>query len=238
MAKGLDPTGRFDAGLHGISLFRDLPPNIVDAVAKRCSWRRFGADQIILGYHEDSTDIFFVAEGKVRVSIYAMSGKEVTFRDIDAGEFFGEFAAIDGKPRSANVVAVTDALVAVMSGLVLWEVLEEHPPVAAFLLKHVTAKARALSERVYEYSALSVRNRIHAELLRSARRDLGEDNKAVISPAPTHAEIASRVGTHREAVSRELSVLARDGLIERQGRTLLIHDMVALERMVDETLGE
>ncbi|HET6518986.1 MAG TPA: helix-turn-helix domain-containing protein, partial [Geminicoccaceae bacterium] len=64
-----------------------------------------------------------------------------------------------------------------------------------------------------------------------------DGNRAVIAPAPTHAEIASRVSTHREAVSRELSELARAGLVERRNGALLIRDVERLGRMVDEVRG-
>ena len=76
-------------------------------------------------------------------------------------------------------------------------------------------KIRALTTRVYEFSTLAVKNRIQAELLRLARLASGDGKRARVAPAPTHSEIASRVATHREAVTRELNRLARLGLIER-----------------------
>jgi len=60
----------------------------------------------------------------------------------------------------------------------------------------------------------------------------------VIAPAPTHADMASRISTHREAVSRELARLARTGLVERRGNDLVLRDIAALASMVDETLEE
>ncbi len=112
-----------------------------------------------------------------------------------------------------------------------------HPEVSATVLKDLTCQVRALSERVFEFSALAVRNRIHAELLRLAHADPALGKTAVISPAPTHADIASRISTHREAVSRELSALSREGLIERCGQELVIRDLDRLARMVEEVLG-
>jgi Mn-dependent DtxR family transcriptional regulator len=63
-------------------------------------------------------------------------------------------------------------------------------------------------------------------------------NAARIVPAPTHVEIASRVSTHREAVTRELSRLSRMGLIERRGGTLAVKDLDRLAKMVHEASGE
>ena len=144
----------------------------------------------------------------------------------------------DGQPRSADVVANRDSLIASMSANVFWEVLADHPIVAATILKQLTKQIRDLTERVFEFSTLAVRNRIQAELLRLAREHAGDKDSAVISPALTHAEFASRVSTHREAVTRELNNLARAGLIEQHGRVLIIRNIGQLARLVEEVLGE
>ncbi len=121
---------------------------------------------------------------------------------------------------------------------VFWQVLRDHPEVSARILKQLATLTRNLSERVFEFSALGVKNRIHAELLRLARDHGGDGNSAIISPAPTHAEIASRVSTHREAVTRELNALARDGLFERRGGALVVSDIARLARLVEKVLEE
>ena len=89
---------------------------------------------------------------------------------------------------------------------------------------------------MFEFSTLTVSNRIHAELLRLAGGDAGKQN-AVISPPPRHAEIASRVSTHREAVTRELNVLARAGILKQEREALHILDLPKLAHMVHEVLG-
>ena len=227
-----------DESLRDTDLFKNLPAGDLEALAKLCEWRRFAANQQIIGYMDESTDVFFIIRGKVRAVIYSLAGKEVTFRDIGAGQIFGEFSAIDGQPRSAIVVALADSLIASMPANVFWQVLTDYPQVAAAILKLLTRQLRALSERIFEFSALAVKNRIHAELLRLARDHLNEDGTAFLSPVPTHAEIASRISTHREAVTRELSHLTQTGLIERRQGKLIIHDVPRLKRMVQELIGE
>ncbi len=74
---------------------------------------------------------------------------------------------------------------------------------------------------------MAVRNRVHAELLRMATPN-GD-----ISPTPTHEDFASRISTHREAVTRELSRLEELGLLVRQGRAIRVKDMGVLRRLVD-----
>ena len=225
------------ATLSTIEPFRGLPAADLEAVARRCRWRRYDPGQQVVGRQEESRDVFFVVSGRVRVTLFSVSGKEVTFRDLDAGEMFGELAAIDGQPRSANVIALTESLIASLSGDAFWQVLREQPEVAAVTLKRLTANVRDLSERVFEFSTLTVNNRIQAELLRLALAHLRDDEApAVIAPAPTHAEIASRVSTHREAVTRELSRLAQAGVIERHSGKLVVLDLPRLRRMVENVL--
>jgi len=101
---------------------------------------------------------------------------------------------------------------------------------------------RNLSDRVVEFSTLAVNNRIHAELLRLVHTQMTtrlEGLAAVtIAELPTHQEIANRISTHREAVSRELARLEGQGLIARDGRGLRIRDVARLARMVEEVKGE
>ena len=230
--------GRGEETLDGVEIFAAMAAEDRAALAGRCHWRRFMRGQQIIGHQEETRDVFFVIAGEVRATSYALSGKEVTYRDIAAGDMFGEYAAINGEPRSADVVALTDCLVASMSNTVFWEVLDRHPEVAAVTLKRLTSQIRVLTERIFEFSTLAVRNRIHAELLRLARSHPAEDNTAVIKPAPTHAELASRVSTHREAVTRELNALAHARLVERRSDALRINDVAKLSRMVEMVLGD
>jgi len=223
--------------LAAVEIFRDLDRAGLAAIAHKCAWRTYEAGQQIVAHLDDTHDVCFIVAGRVRVNIYSPDGRDVTFRDIGRGEIFGELAAIDGAPRSANVVALVDTTIASLRAKEFWQVLRDHPTVAAATLRRLVRLVRSLSERVYEFSTLAVRNRIHAELLRLCRDHMITANQATIDSAPTHAEIASRISTHREAVSRELSDLVRAGMIVRQGQALLIKDVARLARLV-ETVGE
>jgi len=224
--------------LVGVEVFRRLDAAERGRLAALCSGRRYEAQQRILSHKDQTRDVYFIVSGKVRVTIYSLGGKEITFRDQPAGEMFGELGAIDGEPRSAHVMALEDSLLASMSRETFWEVLGSYPEVAAFTLKRLASLVRLLSERVFEFSALAVRNRIHAELLRLARENPFEDNTAVISPSPTHADIASRISTHREAVTREYHDLAEAGVIVQRRGELAINDVARLESMVREVTGK
>jgi CRP-like cAMP-binding protein len=232
------PGGCATETLASIGIFSGLAPNVVAALSRRCRWRRYCAGQTILQYQDEGRDVFFVVQGRVCVIYYSASGRELRFSDIPAGELFGEFAAIDGEPRAADVVSVTDTLIASMSAELFWEILHSDASVCAAILRRLTGITRANQRRVVELSTLPVRNRVHAELIRMARMKAPDGGSAIISPAPTHAEIASRISTHREAVTRELNELARAKLIAKRGSDLIIHDTDTLESLIEASMDE
>ena len=225
-------------GLDRITLFRSMSQEARSQFAKQCRWQKFASGQEIMGHNDQSLDVYFMAEGTARIIIYSFSGRPVIFRDVRPGEVFGEFAAIDGRPRSATVEATSDCLTGALRPDAFWDSLLSHPMVARDAMIWLTAQSRALTRRVLEFSTLAVRNRLHAELLRLAREDIRDDGSAVVSPVPTHADLASRISTHREAVTREMSRLTREGLIDRQGDLLVICSLQKLGDLVEEVLGE
>ena len=221
--------------LADIQFLKELPRDALASVEARCRWRRYGSGQFVVTQDDDNRDLFMIVSGRVRVTLYSPSGKEVNFRELAERESFGELSAIDGQPRSASVITLTDCTIASMSPDLFWEILNKYPPVAAAALKRLAALVRLLSERVFEFSTMAVRNRIHVELLRLARNAGPVGGKAVICPVPTHAEIASRVSTHREAVTREFNDLSRAGIITRQSGRSIVVDVGRLTELAKES---
>src|SRR5215831_12462026 len=175
---------RRQESLDSIEIFAGLSPDVRHALAARCTWRVFQPHQQIVGHQEDSRTVFFLTAGKARVTIFAVDGKQVTFRDITEGEMLGEWAAIDGRPRAASVEAVNRCTVAAMSQEMFWEVLREQSAVTEIVLKRLVRQVRNLSDKVLELSTQAVRKRIQNELLRMAERVVTDEGNAVIFPAP------------------------------------------------------
>ena len=155
--------------LRQISIFRNAAELTLDRAAGLSRWQRHADGTIILSYQDASTDIFFILEGAVRAIIYAPDGKALLFTDLEKGEVFGEIAAVDRGPRSASIEALRPTLVAVMSAADFERILREDAEVSIATLRLLTSRVRRLSERVYEFRAFAVQNRIHAELLRLAK---------------------------------------------------------------------
>lgn len=224
--------------LRVVRLFAAVPADALPGIEASCDWRSYAPGKAIVAHKDPSRDVYFLIDGTARVSLYAPNGRQIVIRDAGPGACFGEFAALDGNERSAYVEALTTCLVARMSDKAFVEMLERYPPVTMLLLRHIVGVVRGLTERVFEFSAFAVNNRIQAELLRLAEVAGSTGSTATICPAPTEADIANRISTHREAVSRELSRLSKLGLVEKSRKTLVICDVERLRRLVEDATGE
>jgi len=221
--------------LARIPLFRSLAADEVARLDTQCVWRRAKEKETILDHKDEGSDVYFITHGEVRVVIRPVSGRASVFRTICDGEYFGELAAIDRRPRSASIVAVTDAVIAKMPPRVLRETVHRHSDVCDQLLASLVAEIRSLANRVNEFSVLDAPTRIRSELLRLARRSGGSE-EAVISPPPTHAELAARVSAGREAVTRELNRLKRAGLLETRRGAIVLLDARKLALSVEKAM--
>lgn len=218
--------------LAAIDLLKGLSPQEIEQVTRLVRVRQWPAGHCFVNFRDESQDVYFVLSGKVRVTIYSEAGREVAFRDLVAGDSFGELAAIDRKPRSANVIATVDARVGNVTANEFMDLVRRYPAVAEATLAKLAALVRALSLRVYEFSK-PVAVRICNELIRLAEANTTEGRTARIRPAPKHADVASRVNTHREAVSRLMSQLAQAGIVERGRGELVIKDINRLKAFAE-----
>jgi len=218
--------------LRTVGLLASLPLAALDDIAARCAWRRFRKGQTIVARSSSDRDVLLIIAGRVRVAAYSASGRAVTFREMQRGECFGELAALDGRRRSVDVVALEDVLVASIAPAHFGELLHAHPPVCDALLSQLVHSIRDLTARVFELSTRGVQSRLRSELLRRARHAGVQNNRATIDPAPKHADLANQISTAREQVTRELSELVRRGLLVRSDRALVVVDVEALEKLV------
>ena len=217
-----------------VPLFAELTDLVRQRYEGVCAWREYQEGQEIIGRESETKDVFFVVTGMVRVVNYSFSGREISYEDIVGGALFGELAAIDGRPRSASVLAMEESLLAIMPGGAFAKIVTHHPPVALAMMQRLAAIVRTSTDRIMDLSTVGAHNRVYAEILRLARPTLRDDNTAEIRPIPVHADIASRVSTTRESVARAISELLKKKLVARQDDGLVIQDFRQLEDTVHE----
>jgi CRP/FNR family transcriptional regulator, cyclic AMP receptor protein len=222
-------------GLRSVRLLEGLPTSALEEIAQQCRWRHVPGGTRIITRETPDQDVYLVVSGKVRITAYSVGGRQVTFRDVAAGDWFGDLAALDGYPRSADVDALEATLVASMNPPLFRRILHKYPEVCDRVLQRLVVLVRGLTERLFDVSTLGVQHRVHAELLRLAREAGIQANTACLCPAPKHADIASKVSTYREQVTRELSAMVKQGLLERRDGALVIPDVARLEKLLAET---
>jgi CRP/FNR family transcriptional regulator, cyclic AMP receptor protein len=223
--------------LAGINILADLNEDQLRDFERSCRWRRFAPDEQIVDQQADSNDVYFITRGRVRVVNFTYSGKEVALEDLNEGQYFGELAAIDGRPRSSSVVAIEDSDIAKMTPERFIAVMKMYPDVGLNVMRNLASIIRTSTERIVDLSTLGANSRVHGELLRQAALSSSDDNSAIIKPIPVHSDMASRASTTRETAARVLSDLAKKGIVKREKDSLVICDVLALENLVDEVRG-
>ncbi|MCB2074140.1 MAG: Crp/Fnr family transcriptional regulator [Novosphingobium sp.] len=227
-----------NATSHVQALKRLLPEPLGQQLESHARLVSLRANQIVIGHQDRTTDVFVVLEGNLRVELYSLNGREIILADLGPGELFGEFAALDELPRSASVTTTSKCVLANIPGEVFRQKALADPVTAEWLAKRLIGQIRLLTERIFELNALAVRNRLHCELLRLSLDAGVVENQALVSPAPTHADLANRIGSHREAVTRELQYLQKEGIVEQHGRQLGINDVKELAEIVRAAAGD
>lgn len=234
MARRLEVTAQT---LAGIDAFKALDATQRALVALRCNGRVYQAGEIVVDAGVAGTDVYFIVTGSVTVTQAGASGKQTPFSIQRAGEMFGELAAIDGEPRSAEIVCVGETALVWLTRPAWQAVLDEFPSVGAFVMQHLVGMVRRLSTRVHEFTTLSVRQRLHLALLRIAER--GEqatlDAAGIPLALPKQELLAGLISTHREAVTKELSALRKDGILGKQGPQLVVLNIRRLRKLVESS---
>ena len=138
---------------EGESFLRLVSKEDRKIILEKSETKRFKKNEQIVRELDTDTNLYLINSGRVRVTLFSTEGKEVSFVDIEKGGNFGEFSAIDGKPRSANVIALSDSEITILPPDVFLWILENYPTVCIEILRQITGvggyrrKALALSER-------------------------------------------------------------------------------------------
>ncbi|WP_092787971.1 Crp/Fnr family transcriptional regulator [Rhodospira trueperi] len=225
-----DPLARF-------TLFEETAPDVRQQLATLCYHRSFAPRQMICDVSSPGHDVMFILEGSVSISSYSSSGRETSFAHLEAGDYFGEIAAIDGLRRSATVTARTGVALLVMPGDSFRALLRQHPAIAWRVMLRMTEVIRSANERVQSFSTQSVTQRVCQELLNLCKPSQAVRGAFIVYPVPTQANLGARIGASRETVARVLLDLAQDGIISRKGRTLTIPNREHLEALVEGLRG-
>ncbi|OLD07414.1 MAG: hypothetical protein AUI90_10140 [Deltaproteobacteria bacterium 13_1_40CM_3_69_14] len=209
--------------LRQVSIFQALPQDTIADLAKRVWHKQADAGSVIVSQEEAGDALFVIARGKVKVVLYGETGREIILSMLGAGDFFGEMALLDRQPRSANVVAVESSELLGLDREAFQTHLTSHPSTAMAILAEMSRRLRHADEVIGNLALLDVYARV-ARIIRDLAQKQGEpvDGGLLIKERPTQQEIAGLIGTSRETVSRALNDFTRRGLLEMQGKKILV----------------
>jgi CRP-like cAMP-binding protein len=198
---------------------------------QRAVRRAFPQGTALFLEREDSDRVMFLVEGRVKIASTSEDGRERVLAFRGPGEVLGELSAIDGRPRSASVIAVDPVSALVLPAADFRSFLERTPRVTYFLLSRLVGRLREADRKRVEFGSADTVGRVAARLLELAERYGKRTPEGVRIDMPiTQEELASWVGSSREGVNKALNMLKALHWIETERRTITVLDSEALNR--------
>lgn len=214
--------------LKACQLFAGVDESDLFEVARLCSWQHLHTGGIAAGRSQET--FFIVCHGKMRVSALSASGRELHIADFAQGGHFGVIGVLGASAASLQAHALEPSLVACLQRADFMRLIQHISPLAGQVRESLQIAAEQLMSRFVELGVLNIAGRLCSCLLEMARQTGIADNQAAIVPAPLHSELAARIATSREEVSRELARLRRLGLISSTRQKMVLHNVAALEQ--------
>jgi CRP/FNR family cyclic AMP-dependent transcriptional regulator len=196
-----------------------LNDQLLQAMADRGGVKTFPANAVLVNEDDDSDSIFILLKGKVKVYGAGANGREVVYTTLGPGEYFGEMT-LDGGPRSASVMTMEPTTCVVVSGANVRDFLGTHPDFALHLVRKLIALVRRSTDTVKRLALDDVYTRISKLLLELAVAD--EGGRLAVNERLTQQDIADRVGSSREMVSRIFKQLTIGGYVATEGRRIVL----------------
>jgi CRP/FNR family cyclic AMP-dependent transcriptional regulator len=209
--------------LRTVPIFSELTDVDITSLARLTNRRRYPKDTVVFFENEEGDFFFTIVDGRIKVTILGDDGREIILSVLGPGDFFGEMALLDNEPRSATAIAVEDSELLSLHRTDFQSVLTDNRSITAALIKILTARLRRANHQISTLALLDVYGRV-ARVIVDMARDEGKrlkDGRIAFRRA-THQEIANRIGTTRETVTRMLKDLERQGLIHVEGREIVV----------------
>lgn len=210
--------------LRKVPLFSSLGDADLEAINRASFTKRFPKDHLIFLADEEGDTLFVIIRGKVKVTQFSESGKEVIFSMLNVGDFFGDMSLLDGRPRSASVITAEESELLLLRRQDFHRLIETNPSIALSLLKEITGRLRRADERIQSLALLDVSGRVAGILLQLAEESgrATPEGGVFIRTRPTHQELANMVGTTRETVTRILKQMESRNYIAMTGKSITI----------------
>ncbi len=212
-------------------LLTALSDDELDRMLRFSNVNSYKANEVIFRKGDPGEGMMAVLTGQIRIGVMSAEGKELIHNIINPGQVFGEIALLDGKPRSADAVAIvpTETLVVLRRDFVPF--LESDAKLCIRLMTVLCEKLRLTTELAEDFMFLELRQRLAKRLVRLAEL-YGRPWRQgiIINFRLPQRELAAMMGTSRESINKQLRTWAENGWLTVDRGNIAIHDMQAMTR--------
>ena len=182
------------------------------------STRNIQKGHIIVGHGDADKEMYLLTQGSAKVVLYSEGGNEIHLAELSPGTIFGEMAGLLGQSRTSNVIAQTDCRVDVIAAKAFADLLKDYPELGLYMTYLLAKRLQETSQSLYESLAFSVPQRVYEMLLRRSEKSETDSEIFNLSPAPSVTHLSESLNISREATSRAITKLARQGLLAKHKR--------------------
>jgi len=216
-----------------VSFFADLPEEEIKALSSATKRRTFRAGEVIFHRDDPGQVLYMMKEGKVKICIISPDGQEVSLAVLGKGEYFGEFALLDGLPRSTDAVALEKVECYTLQRSDFLNAILKNPKIAILVLEALSKRLRTTDQMVEDLIFLDVYGRVAKKLLELADAHGVKTGEGVlIDVRLTQQELASMVGASRESVNKVLGYFTDKNFISTDKHRITIHNTNDLKRRI------
>ncbi len=210
----------FTIHLNNIPLLKGVDEETLRHVASVMQVRTAERGSHILHKGDTGDHLLFLLSGRVQAVDITEGGREIGLSFLEPGDYFGELSIIDGKPRSASVIACEPSIYALLSRPQALELIHNNPLIAERVLKRFAAGIRRASNFRMILGLPNAFQRVYALIDYLAQKS--QSGLVVIERLPTQQEISIMINTSRETVSRAIHLLIQRGVVEKDMRRLIV----------------
>jgi len=218
--------------LKKVPLFAEMPSDAVSRLAENIEMKEVRRRQVVYLPGDPGAAVYLVNGGRVKVSKVTRDGKELTLAYRGPGDIFGEACLIDGGPREEMAEAMENALVTEVERTHFEKLLQTHPSLGYRMTKVLAQRRREIESKIENLVFKDVNSKL-AELLLRLGTEYGVDDArgTLVALKITHQEMANLIGSTRETVSLTLAQFKKRGLIQTDGRKVILADREGLRAL-------
>lgn len=214
-----------------VPLFSDLSEEQLDTVARASTVAQFSRNQVIVHENDNGTSLFVILKGKVKVCLVRPDGREAILAILRPGEFFGEMALLDNRPRSASVVVLEPTTVMILIRAEFLRMVKTNPQIIHNMMIALATRLRKTNKKIADLAFLDAIGRVSGVISQLAEEGGEEvDEGIMIRNRPSHEQLGMMAATTRETVTHCMATLERRGYTLSAGRDLLVFSIEDLRK--------